>query len=158
MGIFVARTLDYPILFPVSFRDFQQGEAEKKVFADRMTHPTPLALRWILANGMTQLRPWRFFDSDQGESAERAYARESGSDSRVWVFACRQDCDDFAGFVVESGRITDRVVCFHPSFNGSIHTCLVNSEHENLFDFLRDVVLADTENWCGEDELDDLGK
>ena len=121
-----------------------------------MSYPTPLALRWILANGVTELRPWRFFDSNEGEPAERAFAQESGTDVRVRVFASRQDCDDFAGFAVEGGRITDRVVYFHPSFNGSIHTHLVNSEHESLFAFLRDVVLGDTEDWCAEDELEDL--
>ena len=124
-------------------------------FAHRMSHPTPLALRWILFNGVTELRPWRFFDSNEGEAAERAFAQESGTDVRVRVFASRGDCDDFAGFVVESGRITDRVVCFHPSFNGSVHTHLVNSDHANLFAFFRDVVLPDTEDWCTIEELED---
>ena len=121
-----------------------------------MSNQTPLALRWILANGVSELRPWRFFDSNEGESAERAFAQESGSVTRVKVFASRQDCDDFAGFVVEDGKVTDRVVYFHPSFNGSTHTHLVNSRHPSLFAFLRDVVLGDTEDWCAEDELEDL--
>jgi hypothetical protein len=121
-----------------------------------MSPQSPLALRWLLANGVSELRPWRFFDSDQGESAERAFTQESGTGARVRVFASRQDCDDFAGFELDGDKITDRVLYFHPSFNGSVHTHLVNSTHDSLFGFLRDVVLADTDELCGEDELEDL--
>ena len=75
----------------------------------------PLSFRWALANGVRQMVPWHFIadlDDELGKNADATFQKESTKDIAVRTFARRQDCDDFAGFMIEQGEITDRVICF----------------------------------------------
>ena len=119
----------------------------------------PLSFRWALANGLKQMVPWHFIpdlDDDLGRITDSTFRKESTRDIEVRTFARRQDCDDFAGFIVESGEITDRVICFHPSFGGTKNDYLIDSEIDGFWTFLTKVVIPDTVDWASEDDLEDV--
>ncbi|MDB6067882.1 MAG: hypothetical protein JWR26_4090 [Pedosphaera sp.] len=113
----------------------------------------PISLRWARANGLTKLIPWHFLADGEGASADEQFKKERIDLREVRTFAKRQDCDDFAGFLVVNGKITDCVLYFHPSFGSTRNAYMVNSEHESFWEFLRDVVIPDTEDWASGADL-----
>ncbi|HYG06912.1 MAG TPA: hypothetical protein VD865_10965 [Stenotrophomonas sp.] len=122
----------------------------------------PNALRWFLSQGLTKLTPWHFFsDASDYAFASRAFQREDVSGGEVFVFAGRQDCDDFAGLLVVNGEITDQVVYFHPVFSDSKQASprtwnIVSDVYEDVFDFVRVRVFSDMKDWSLAEDAADL--
>lgn len=121
-----------------------------------MSTQWPLSFRWARANGLTKLVPWHFLADADGSFADEQFKKERTDSREIRTFAKRQDCDDFAGFVVAAGIITDRVVCFHPSFASTPNRHMVDGEYDTFWDFLRNVVIRDTTDWESEEALDHL--
>ncbi|HCQ45851.1 MAG TPA: hypothetical protein DIW53_03235 [Achromobacter sp.] len=122
----------------------------------------PNALRWFLSQGLTRFTPWHFLsDASDFAFASRAFQREDVSGGEVFVFAGRQDCDDFAGLLVVDGRITDRVVYFHPVFADSSQPSprtwnIVCDAYEDVFDFVKARVIEDMKDWALVEDAADL--
>ncbi len=83
------------------------------------------------------------------------------SNGEVFVFARRQDCDDFAGLEVLAGRISERVIYFHPVFaegtSGTPRTWnIVIRTFENVFEFVAKQVIPDMSDWASTEDASDL--
>ena len=64
----------------------------------------PNALRWFLAQNLSSFTPWHFIqEPTECEFAANAFRREDIHKGNVFVFARRQDCDDFAGVEIVEG-------------------------------------------------------
>jgi len=77
----------------------------------------------VLAHGLVRLTPWHLLDGDQSNSGlRREYTLEASGGSvterDILPFAHRQDCDDVAGFVVDSGKVRDEVIVVHLTYRG----------------------------------------
>ncbi|MFJ2990673.1 hypothetical protein ACIPF8_22650 [Collimonas sp. NPDC087041] len=128
----------------------------------------PLSYRWFLAKGLTKWQPWYFIDTDfsvkeapncvENQFATRAFKVETGADFDVYLFARRQDMDDYAFFVVRDGKIEDKVVSMHLSFAKKLelNEPLRYSEIKQSFvQWLREIVIADVEYWISEEDMYD---
>lgn len=122
----------------------------------------PNALRWFLSQGLTRFTPWHFLSgASDFEFASRAFQREDVSRREVFVFASRQDCDDFAGLLVVDGRITERVVHFHPVFSNTSKPSprtwnIVLHCYDDVFDFVRAQVIGGMKDWSLAEDAADL--
>ena len=122
----------------------------------------PNALRWFLVQGLEHFTPWHFIsESDQFAFAARAFEREDVSRGSVFVFAHRQDCDDFAGLEVIDGKFTDRVICFHPVFgSGTVESPrnwnIVSETFDDVFEFVSGRVIPDMKDWSSSEDAADL--
>lgn len=132
------------------------------------THYFPIAYRWFLAKGLIRWQPWYFVDTpasmseapnlSENEFAVRAFKNETGADFDVYLFARRQDRDDFAFFVVKDGKIEDKVIRIHLSFAKKLElkAPLRYSEiHQSFTEWVRDIVIPDVEEWMTEEDMRD---
>jgi hypothetical protein len=130
----------------------------------------PLAYRWFLNKGLSNWEPWYFMESagattvDIDASQDAAMARqfmvESGAeDFGVHLFARRQDCDDFAFFVVKDRVIEDRTITFHLSFAKKLELksplLYANLQSRPFIEWLRDTALPDVADWMNEGDMSD---
>lgn len=128
----------------------------------------PLAYRWFLAKELTNWQPWHFVDTDASVQhppdysanhfAAQAFKTETAADFDVYLFARRQDMDDYAFFVVRNGVIEDKVVSIHLSFANKLelaeplrHADVVQS----FTQWIRDAVIADVEDWISDADMYD---
>ena len=122
----------------------------------------PNALRWFLWQGLHSFTPWHFVNEPQEcEFAANAFHREDVHGREVFVFARRQDRDDFAGLVIQDGIFTDTDHYFHPDFSTgnlpSVRTWnIVYDSYENVFDFVVQRVVPDMKEWAEEEDARDL--
>lgn len=122
----------------------------------------PNALRWFLWQGLHSFTPWHFItDPQEFEFAANAFRREDVHDREVFVFARRQDRDDFAGLLLQDGKFTDTVLYFHPVFSTSPSASprtwnIVYETFENVFDFVAQQVISDMKEWAEEEDARDL--
>ncbi|WP_322405472.1 hypothetical protein [Massilia luteola] len=122
----------------------------------------PNSLRWFLTQGLTSFTPWHFMQTpDEMAFAANAFRREDVSNGEVFVFARRQDCDDFAGLELVGGRVTEKVVYFHPVFSdsskGSPRTWnIVITTYEDVFEFVAQRVVPDMKDWALTEDARDL--
>lgn len=122
----------------------------------------PNALRWFLTQGLISFTPWHFIRTpDEMAFAANAFRREDVSKGEVFVFARRQDCDDFAGLELVGGRITDKVVHFHPAFGKSSESFprnwnIVSATYEDVFEFAAQCVIPDMKDWALTEDAKDL--
>lgn len=121
----------------------------------------PNALRWFLKQNLHSFTPWHFLtEPTELEFSARAFKREDVSKGEVFVFARRQDRDDFAGLEIVNGKITDKVLYFHPVFGtGSAEKRnwnIVNAKFEDVFSFMSDRVIPDMKEWAQEEDAGDL--
>ena len=122
-----------------------------------MSLQPPLSYRWLRANGVTRLVPWHFIDETEGHKASLQFAREHPGGGKLWTFARRQDCDDFAGFRIVDGQVTDEVIYYHPSFQGGPNSYIISGTYPDLWTFLLEVVVSDTATWfTDEEDIHDL--
>lgn len=118
----------------------------------------PNALRWLLVQGLTHFTPWHLIRSPEEMAfASRAFAREDVAEGQVFVFARRQDCDDFAGLEIRHGVLTDRVICFHPVFASGLSQTprtwnIVQETFEDMFEFLTKRVVPDMKDWASVED------
>lgn len=124
----------------------------------------PNALRWFLVQGLGSFTPWHFIeDPDEMEFAAEAFHREDINAGEVFVFAHRQDCDDFAGLEIRDGELTDRVIYFHPVFASSFEDPstprtwnIVVEAFNDVFDFVAQRVIPDMKDWAVVEDAGDL--
>lgn len=122
----------------------------------------PNALRWFLAQGLTNFSPWHFIRTpDEMAFAAHAFRREGASKGEVFVFARRRDCDDFAGLEVFGGRVTEKVLHFHPVFGDSAEPSprtwnIVTGTYEDVFEFVARCVVPDMRDWALTEDATDL--
>ncbi len=91
----------------------------------------------------------------------KVFRREDVNKGEVFVFACRQDCDDFAGLELLDGEITDKVIYFHPVFGDSSQPSprtwnIVIDVYANVFDFVAQRVIPDMQDWALVEDASDL--
>ena len=122
----------------------------------------PNSLRWFLAQDLTSFTPWHFItEAAERDFASEAFRREDVNCGEVLAIARRQDCDDFAGLEVVDGRITEKVIYFHPVFgDGSRQSPrtwnIVIGSFEDVFEFVRRRVVPDMKDWAREEDAADL--
>lgn len=131
-------------------------------------HHFPIAYRWFLAKGLSCWQPWYFTDTSlsvqgapkfsENEFALRAFKQETGADFDVYLFARRQDMDDYAFFVVKDGMIQDKVVSIHLSFVKRfelIAPLRYLDVHQTFTQWVREVAISDVEDWMTEEDMVD---
>jgi len=131
--------------------------------------PFPLSYRWFISRGLTLWQPWHFVDDghsirqnpdfSKNDFAVRAFKTETGADFDVYLFARRQDMDDFAFFVVKDGKIEDRVVSIHLTFVKKLELkapLRYEQVTRSFVAWIREDVIADVEDWMNEDDLQDV--
>lgn len=133
----------------------QSVMSQKKAFS--LTEPDgqlmPLAFRWFVVHGSIWFKPWYFdYDVSPGRNVRRAFRIESGGKRDLIPFAFRQDNDDMAGFEVVEGKVTDRVIAFHPSWTERANPYLIDGEFEDLWEFMRQTVVEDMKWWANEED------
>ena len=120
----------------------------------------PNALRWFLIQNLHSFTPWHMLNStDEFDFAAKAFEREDTSRGNVFVFASRQDNDDFAGLEIINGKITDKVICFHPVFvtgESDRSWNIVSAVYDNVFDFMSKQVIPDMKDWALTDDTFEL--
>lgn len=121
-----------------------------------MTHELPLSYRWLKANGINQLVPWYMTSENEGKFANKHFENESVENRKIITFARRQDRDDFAGFEIVDNKIMEKIIYFHPSFSKHKESNLINKEFPDIWTFLKEVVIPDSEEWMTEVDLLDL--
>jgi hypothetical protein len=128
----------------------------------------PLAYRWFLAKGLTNWQPWYFIDTNATSQSEpdfaanqfarKAFHIETGADFDVYLFARRQDRDDYAFFVVRDGKIYDKVVTIHLSFAEKLELpspLRYELVVQGFSQWLRETVIPDVEDWMSEGDMYD---
>lgn len=118
----------------------------------------PLAFRWFVSHGLLWFKPWYFdYDVSPLRNVQRAFRIESGGRD-VIPFAFRQDNDDMAGFEVVEGRVTDRVIAFHPSWTEKPNEYLIDGEFSDLWEFASKQLMQDMKWWASEDDFPEPGE
>lgn len=116
----------------------------------------PLSYRWLRANRILHLIPWHFIDEEEGRLASERFRVEHPEGWILYTFARREDCDDFAGFRVIDGNVTEQVVYFHPSFAKGFNEHIVSNSYPDLWAFFREVVIPDSATWYTDFDVQDL--
>ena len=120
----------------------------------------PNSLRWFLSQNLRSFKPWHFLsERSEFEFAARAFAKEDVSEGNVFVFASRQDNDDFAGIEIVNGEFTERVVYFHPVFSSGPSDRkwnIVNCTYDDVFEFVAKQVVPDMKDWALTEDAEDL--
>jgi hypothetical protein len=123
-----------------------------------MSH-LPLPLRWLRAHGLRGLTPWHFIERPEDAAAlRREYLLEVAGGSQperdMLPFARRQDKDDVAGFVIENGTVTGKVISAHltwkggPEMTGRPHV----ERYGDLWEWMK-AAIDETATWCCEEDL-----
>ena len=120
----------------------------------------PNSLRCFLAQKLLNFTPWHFIQSvAEYEFASAAFDIEDVKSRKVFVFASRQDCDDFAGLEIIRGSITENVIVFHPVFGESgagRQWDIVNTEYKDIFEFMSSTVMPDMRDWFATEDAEEL--
>lgn len=106
---------------------------------------------------MTKFIPWNFdHEINLNSSINEQFKIESNRNFEILTFGQRQDKDTFAGFVIENGEVTEKVIVFHPSFSKNLNDWnIIESEHCDFFDFMQKRVLPEMKEWIPEDDVND---
>lgn len=118
----------------------------------------PNQLRWLLVQNLHSFTPWHFIrEPNEFSFAEEAFKREDVGNRQVFVFASRQDNDDYAGLEIKDNKILEKVLYFHLGFQQSSSKWnIVKAEHADVFDFLARKVVPDMRDWALTDDAYDL--
>ncbi|MCR9251426.1 MAG: hypothetical protein NXI20_13440 [bacterium] len=116
----------------------------------------PLEYRWLQAHKFEGLTPWDFFEPGEEQAFRNEYQRETGND--IFPFATRQDNDDIAGFEVIDGIAQSTVLTVHLTWSKKRESPGYPSisESKDLFEWMKEVLLPETQEWMDEDELENL--
>jgi hypothetical protein len=117
---------------------------------DSINENWPNSLRWFLVLKLGNFTPWHFLNTaDEFSFAKDAFEEEDINQRKVFVFASKQDNDDFAGLEIINGKITDKVLYFHPVFGESTSKWdIVCGEFTDVFEFVKAQVLEDMKDWA----------
>jgi hypothetical protein len=132
-----------------------------------MAYRFPLSYRWFIARNLTNFEPWFFTELGapllgEGQRSigainlERQFKLETQATFDVYLFAKRQDRDDFAFFVLEGGDILDKVVTIHLSFSQTMELkapLVIGDVTRSFANWISDVVVPDVEDWMSEEDL-----
>jgi hypothetical protein len=112
---------------------------------------------WFTKLNLTCFIPWQFdTDENRYDFADERFAIEGPSDRKVVAFGHRQDMDTFAAFEIINGVVSEKVIVFHPSFQNNIHNWnIIESEYQNFFTFMQELVLPDMQAWIEDEDLND---
>lgn len=119
---------------------------------------------------MTKWGPWYFIDDSasvlgpadltKNAALQEQFRLEVNAAFQVYLFARRQDQDEFAFFhVTGDGRVEDSVIRAHLSFSKrrdhfTPAQSVVHVKTMDLFQWLREVTITDLEDWLRHDEED----
>jgi hypothetical protein len=127
---------------------------------DGIAYPT--ALRWLLAQGFNGFTPWHIVSEDHARAIRGGFQYETATNFHtirdILPFAYRQDMDDVAGFVIEKGVVTAKVVTVHLTYrrNGpEIEGYPGMLIHDSFWSWMKECI-DDTAEWCDDEELADL--
>jgi len=117
-----------------------------------------------LSQNLSSFTPWHLIqEPSECEFAANAFGREDIHKGQVFVFARRQDRDDFAGLEIVGGKITDKVIYFHPVFARAPTNevqgkgwNIVCGVFEDVFEFIAKQVVPDMKDWSSEEDASDL--
>ncbi|MCP4374297.1 MAG: hypothetical protein GY797_40280 [Deltaproteobacteria bacterium] len=126
----------------------------------------PLPYRWFISKGLTNWEPWSFIDDDvsvecrpdfsKNKFAVNAFKNETASDFDIYLFARRQDRDDFAFFVIRDGKVEDRVISIHLSFAGKLdikQPLKYEEKYHTFLEWINNIVIQDVDDWMEEEDL-----
>ena len=120
----------------------------------------PNSLRWFLVQDLCSFTPWHFIQKDnEFDFAAKAFKKEDVSGGEVFVFASRQDNDDFAGLEIIDGKITEKVICFHPVFSmgeSKREWHIVDETYVDVFEFVSKQVIEDMKDWALVEDASEL--
>jgi hypothetical protein len=113
---------------------------------------------WYLVDDATSIKAPA--NLSRHESIQNQLRREANAAFNVYLFARRQDQDDFAFFYVRSdGVVDDSVIASHLTFpsgpNHDTPTIPVDHVHRmNLEQWLKDIAIPEMMDWLAFDEED----
>ncbi|MDE3744138.1 hypothetical protein [Maribacter polysaccharolyticus] len=122
-----------------------------------MNYEIPNAYNWFAKLNLTQFIPWNFeTEINSNSSINERFKIECEQNREVLTFGRRQDMDTFVGFEIVSGKVTEKVIVFHPSFGTNVKGWnIIESEHSDFFDFMHKRVLPEMKEWIPEDDVND---
>lgn len=128
---------------------------EEHLFEYKKGQRMPNAYRWFIGQGLMSFTPWHFeSELKEDSSIARQFEIETQSDRSIIIIMRRQDCDDFAGLEIIDDKVCDNVIHFHPAFDGNPDHEIIKGEYENLFEFFKEIVLNDFEEWTLTDDFE----
>lgn len=118
----------------------------------------PIEYRWLKAHNFNVLTPWYFIEPADSDGIRTEYQKETGQD--IIPFARRQDQDDIAGFKIINGEIQKTVLTVHLTWTSRLESKGFprTSESSDLIEWIKDIMLPDSQEWMTEEELDDIIK
>ena len=129
----------------------------------KISNKWPNALRWFFAQNLHSFTPWHFIqEPSELEGVAATFKREDIHQGEVFVFARRQDCDDFAGLEIINGIITDKVLHFHPTFSSCIDASspktwnIVFRTFSDVFEFVSERVIPNMKEWAIDEDASSL--
>ncbi len=121
-----------------------------------MARILPNEFYWFNRVNNGKFIPWRLNgEENRYQRLNQLFQDEHHQEREVESFGSRQDTDTYCGFEMINGVVQKNVIVFHPSWQGSAPSNIILSEHKNIFDFVRDCVLRDMENWVTDDNWKD---
>ncbi len=118
----------------------------------------PNSYNWFIKLNLLKFIPWHFKDDLDFLSSFNSQFKKECPKREVQTFANRQDMDTFAGFEIVDGKITEKVIEFHLTFNNNSDWKIIEAEYEDFFEFLRKSVLPTMKEWILDDDIEDYEK
>lgn len=129
----------------------------------------PAAYRWFLLKGLTDWTPWHLEDDSSAAKAPIDFERnkyfqdqckiETGADFDFYLFARRQDREDFASFICgPEGQVEDSTITIHLSFSGRLEftkgvlTRPEGDEKVSFIEWVRTIATDDMQDWIEDFE------
>ena len=64
--------------------------------------------------------------------------------------------DTYVGFEIVNGNVTENIIVFHPSFGQNVKGWnIIETEHSDFFEFMKNRVLPEMREWITEDDVND---
>lgn len=124
----------------------------------------PVGYRWLVLKGLVDLCPWYLIEEQRAaEGFRHELLREIASPNispiEDWFpFARRQDCDDFAGFVIGDEQVKPEVVVAHLTFTHHPERSPfpIMRRFPTLWSWLQTEVVPAWEAWVNEETVKEL--
>ena len=117
----------------------------------------PNSFNWFSKLNLIKFIPWNFdSEIEINSSFNKQFYIETQQKREVLTFGRRQDMDTFAGFEIIEGKVIEKVIVFHLSFNNNISNwSIIESEYSDFFEFVSNRVLPEMKEWVPEDDIND---
>ena len=125
-----------------------------------MKYIVPDAYNWFAKLKLTQFIPWNFDrEIDPNSPINDQFRTECEQDREVLTFGGRKDMDTFVGFEIKSGKVSENIIVFHPSFQRNVKGWnIIEAEYFDFFEFMIKRVLPDMKDWIPEDDVNEYIK